>query len=837
MKPKFSSRFQGDLFSAFADEPVADVSAGATDRLGAGGPISADLEDLQDQSMSLPGKTATSARGDESGAGSSEYSKGPRTSGIEGEPGGGDHTGLTNLAAKSGKGASRRGARGGKGSARATEPDFSGSPGNGGQDRVGHNPLGAPSRSENSKRLAEHPVRGIQKAGSSQKEKECHSFMPPGVPVVDDEGTDASTGSDGSGRQQGSKESRIQIATPAPAISTRGTEAVVNDCKVEPVSMTGARSTRETGLGGAFDSRIDNRQRVDPGTLVGNAGLGQSSASVCRDLRGHDAGGQRSVGLDGDGSGTVDATVQKEATFAVVAGPASSEPAAVASSSLQVRPARQRPGRKAKKFGPKDAEKEYSKPEVDIAEISQDMEREEDCGGAVFKGNPMEDLTILQSLCTKAKVSDKPQLIMATKLMRIHGLAVKELVQLGEVSISSLLEDGLPHLYTGEIRAVRKPLDKARGILLALGRLAEQFPNVGLPDPVLHRPEPILACLKLSAEPETFHANIQTWGELSKQTRGSETGPRNALSDISRHAYAYSARQWLAVCWKLGKVTGKDFGVMAMTEVGLATEILAAFDSLYTPSNVATILAAVTRVTLDLFENNQSHMVSIAYLQAEVSRRFPKLALSVEATKAIERILTDPVRMKRLYDAPLDMKATAYETSLRPQDRYSRMVSAVIVQLKLDHPALTATDAAHLQRNINFRKGPEGFELRLPNPRERGRYVWQPLTQRANGLLTELDTLKKNYGITADLFCPTIADSTVPQGATRVMAMVYSRLSLAVRENMTFDELKLLRCYQAVKMNRDRLPAISEAAGYRDPRALARRLGLLGDRRRRANGD
>ncbi len=234
MKRNFSSRFQGDLFSAFADEPVADVSAGATDRLGAGGPISADLKDLKDQSMSLPGNTATSARGDESGAGSSEYSEGPRTSGIDGEPGGGDHTGLTNLAAKSGNGASRPGGRGGKGSATATEPDFSGSPGNGGQDRIGHNPLGAPSRSENSERLAvEHPVQSIQKAGSSLKEKECHSSMPPGVPVVDDEAPDGSTGSDDSSRQQVGHEPCVHAVIPMQAIATRGAEAVVNDCKVE----------------------------------------------------------------------------------------------------------------------------------------------------------------------------------------------------------------------------------------------------------------------------------------------------------------------------------------------------------------------------------------------------------------------------------------------------------------------------------------------------------------------------------------------------------------------------------------------------------------------------
>ena len=447
----------------------------------------------------------------------------------------------------------------------------------------------------------------------------------------------------------------------------------------------------------------------------------------------------------------------------------------------------------------------------------------EDCGlegeAVQERTPPMKEADKLYALIKYVKAGDQHPLRQCAKLMRASNLSLAEFVALSSEEIAKKLKGGLPHMRTGKTRDVRNSDGFARRILYCLSRLAQQFPTeLWLPGQVLVPAASKLPAVKLCDEPPLFHADIVRWGKIDSEARGRERGEHRAINDATRHRYPQDARTVLAAARDC-RLMDESTSVRTLSSPEIAEPVFDYLDTLYGPSYVASMFAALTRITIELYGDDPSHQEAIRYLQAEAARRFPDQALSEAACKVYENLASDPLCMKTINDAPKEMMARAYEASLRPTDRVARAARAMVAQLKLECVALTATQAAELEVAVHLRMGENGLELRLPDPLNRGRFRWDPCTGTAEKLFAGWLALRDRYGICGSLVFPSDADPSQPQEA---MAGLYADFEVVTRHYLTFDEIKILKCYKAIRLHPEKIRAIAEAAGYKDPRSLSR---------------
>lgn len=433
----------------------------------------------------------------------------------------------------------------------------------------------------------------------------------------------------------------------------------------------------------------------------------------------------------------------------------------------------------------------------------------------------------LCALIAQAKKGDRDPLTIAETIMRVENLSLDEIVNRGQPWLAGRLRDGLPHRHTGDLRKVPDPDARARRVLYALDRLKEGSPDdPQLPEVDCKPADSKLPLMALDQEPPLAKQDIRRWGELSKQERGRETGEGRALDDDTRHTYAYNVRLGIAAANQFGLVD-EFFSVKTLGLKKVACKVLALLDSLFAPDIVAAITASLLRMNVDLFLMDPEHTANIEYLQTEAARRFPDLGLSAAACLRFEDLLDDELKMKSIMDAPKDIMERAYAPSLRPSDRVARASKAVVLQLKLESPGLDATQAAALDADVHLRRVDGVLQLQLPDPRERGAFRWDPCTPAAEELVTKWLEVKDRYEIGGSMFFPSEEDSAEPQIPRVAMAGIYREFMAVTGTYLTFDEIKTLRCYKAVKAHPTKLRQIAEAACHKDPRSLARRLQIL----------
>ena len=433
----------------------------------------------------------------------------------------------------------------------------------------------------------------------------------------------------------------------------------------------------------------------------------------------------------------------------------------------------------------------------------------------------------LWALIAEAKEGDRDPLTIAETIMRVENIPLVEIVNRGQLWLAGHLRKGLPHRLTGGLRKFSDPDARARRVLYALDRLKEGSPDdPELPEVDCKPEDSKLPLMALDQEPPLAKQDIRRWGELSKQERGRETGEGRALDDDSRHSYAYNVRLGTAAANQLGLVD-ESFSVKTLGSKEVACKVLALLDSLFARNIVAAITASLLRMNVDLFLMDPEHTANIEYLQAEAARRFPDLGLSAAACLRFEDLLDDELKMKSIMDAPKDIMERAYAPSLKPSDRVARASKAVVLQLKLESPGLDATQAAALDADVHLRRVDGVLQLRLPDPRERGAFRWDPCTPAAEELVTKWLEVKDRYEIGGSLFFPSEEDDAEPQIPRVAMAGVYKEFMAATGAYLTFDEIKTLRCYKALKEHPTKLRQIAEAACHKDPRSLARRLRIL----------
>lgn len=444
----------------------------------------------------------------------------------------------------------------------------------------------------------------------------------------------------------------------------------------------------------------------------------------------------------------------------------------------------------------------------------------------------MEGADHLSALINVAKKGDRDPLTTAETIMLVFDIPLTEIVSRGLGWVEQRLREGLPRRHTGEIRTITKPESAARRIFYALGRLKAAHPaDRMLPEIHVTKAAPKLSPMRLDAEPKNLKDDLRRWGLLSRQERGRETGEGRALDDSTRHTYVENVRLMASAANELGLINAA-FSVGTLASSDVAEKVLDYLDRLYTPSVVAAMVASLARIAIDLFSDDPEHEADIDHLQAEAKDRFPDQALSENARKRYDGLTSDPLKMSTIMDAPAAMMARAYAPSLKPIDRVGRAARAIVAQLKLESPALEATQAAELDADVHLRREGSVLLLRLPDPRERGRFRWDQCTPAAEALLTEWLELKDEHGIAGSLFFPSEGDPAKPQIPRVAMAGLYADFKLVTGEHLTFDEIKTLRCYKAIKAHPEKMRHISEAAGYKDPRSLGRRLGIFLTRRR-----
>ena len=438
----------------------------------------------------------------------------------------------------------------------------------------------------------------------------------------------------------------------------------------------------------------------------------------------------------------------------------------------------------------------------------------------------------LGSLTGTAIKGDRDPLTTCETVMRTDDVSLAEIVSRGPDWLAQRLRQGLPHRHTGAPRQITKPEHSARRVFYALGRLKQAHPDDQmLPKVHVTKAVPKLSPMRLDREPKNFKNDLRKWGDKSRQERGRETGEGRALDDSTRHTYVENVRLMAGAANELGFVD-ELFGVGTLASSDVAEAVFGYLEKLFPPAVVAAMVASLTRISIDLFGDDPEHASDIDYLQAEAKDRFPDQALSENARRRYDDLLSDPLKMATIKDAPAAMMARAHAPSLKPADRVGRAARAFVAQLKLESPALEATQAAELDADVHLRREGGVLLLRLPDPRERGRFRWDPCTPAAEALLTGWLELKEEHGIAGSLFFPSEGDPAKPQIARVAMAGLYADFTSVTDEHLTFDEIKTLRCYKAIKAHPEKLRHITEAAGYKDPRSLGRRLGILLTRRR-----
>ena len=438
----------------------------------------------------------------------------------------------------------------------------------------------------------------------------------------------------------------------------------------------------------------------------------------------------------------------------------------------------------------------------------------------------------LAELIDAAPDGDDDPLTMVETVMRLDDVPLREIVTRGPLALADRLSKGLPHRHTGRHREITKPDEKARRVFYCLHRLKEQNPG----DPLLPeiedaKPYTKLSQVRLDLEAAAFKADVERWGVKSKQERGRETGDGRALDDVTRQSYARDVRSIYAAAVEL-RLVDASCSVATLGAPEVAEPVIAFLKTLYTPANVASMVAALARVAADLYGTDPGHTQAIDFLLAVAKRLFPDQELSDAAVARYANLTSDPLMMQTIFDAPRAMMARSDAPSLKPLDRFARASRAVAAQLKLDSVGLDAADAARLDFDEHFRRENGVLQMRLPDPRERGRFRWDPCTPEAEALIKEWLELKDREGIDGSLLFPSENDPKVPQMPRVAMAGVYDDFAHVTREYLTFDDIKTLRLYKALLKYPDKWRAIAEAACYKDPRSLARRLHIVLDRRR-----
>lgn len=440
---------------------------------------------------------------------------------------------------------------------------------------------------------------------------------------------------------------------------------------------------------------------------------------------------------------------------------------------------------------------------------------------------PMDELSKFGALINRAPKGDQDPLRKAAALMNANNITPAQLVALGPVAIERALSNRVLSRTGG---VVKGPKRLANRILLCIRRLAQQFPQAGLPVPANPSAAVKIPLLKLDDEPEAFRAGLAAWLIQSNEERGQEEGAAQALSVNTRRSYAQAVRQCLAIANELGFVVDGSFSLMTLSRNDVAGPVLDELDVRLTTADVAAIVAALTRIAGDLYRNHSDHHEHINSLRAETARRFPSQALDAEKLKGLDDQLADRAGMRTLLNAPVAIMARAHHPSLRPADRIARASAAVALALKLDHAGLTTTDAARLDLKQDLRTGADGLELRLPDVRERGRFLWEPVTPATTDLIAKLWALKQACDPTETLLFPNHAGK--PQETRVAMTQVYNEVEIVTGTRMTFPQLKTLACYSALRADPDEFSAIADAARYKDPRSLARRFKAVVNRRR-----
>jgi hypothetical protein len=161
-----------------------------------------------------------------------------------------------------------------------------------------------------------------------------------------------------------------------------------------------------------------------------------------------------------------------------------------------------------------------------------------------------------------------------------------------------------------------------------------------------------------------------------------------------------------------------------------------------------------------------------------------------------------------------------------PASRMLDSGAAFAFILMWEHPGLSeaAIAAFDLATHIVGEPGSrEVLRFREARGREPSKWVGEPLSAEAEGILDRLIALRASMSVTTTLLLP--GEDGRPRRVSSAMEVMYTKIQGILAERLNSSDLRDLNAYIALDDKSADLAEIADGLGYKNARSLERRFG------------
>ncbi len=433
----------------------------------------------------------------------------------------------------------------------------------------------------------------------------------------------------------------------------------------------------------------------------------------------------------------------------------------------------------------------------------------------------MRSKTRFRALLNSAPLSDRHVLRKAADVMEAHKLTPQALGKLDAEELERLLR----------ARDVPNATRTARRIPSALTRLALMHPGEDLPIAALV-PPPCNALPGRRDEPRRFRLEMIAVGhalKCARVTKGVDGHKPSTDATTLR-----SVREYRAAAVRVGIAMNDDLGLEGLTYESLALATIDCLKQEHTLKTVGKILVGVTAAAELVLGPDHPHVLWLRVQRRSRSNQ-PSRALTHATEKKLAVILARG-GVQSLLQVPQRIEASLSDAYLGRKDEIGRRQLAFLAQLKLDHPALSGTQAVALHLGKEIEEIDGCLYLRLRRAWKDAKPFAEPLSPEGCRLLRALILARKRNGLDSPYLFPSRAElfpANVVNEEKETLSIrrqtgpTLSALSAEINKHtgfkLTFQDLQDL--VVAVLLESGIEPfVVARRAGYRYTRSLEIRM-------------